>query len=441
MNKMLRVTQLSTTDTIGGAAVAAKRLHHELIEQGVASTMYVAQAMTQEKGIVEFKVAKHAPRKLNRFIYRAARRLQPRSKFPSGGLFTGAWTTLGNIPLWGLPSADIYHLHWISGFFDFRSLPELARRAPIVWTFHDMNAFTGGCHYDQYNDIKCGRFTAECGMCPFLNEEKGIDDLTHKTIQRKARVLSRVPKSRLVVVSPSEWLAGEVRRSSLFGNFVTRVIPNGIDLDVFKPVDRAAIRARLGFAPDDRVVLFVAENLNDGRKGCRQTLEALAPLMDIPRLRILTLGKAGNTEQMSGPQYRHVGSLHDPQAIRDVYNAADLFIITSLQDNFPNTVVEALACGTPVIGFATGGVVDAVDHGVCGLLSPTGDVAGLSDHLRTILNDDERRNAMRSVARNRAETYYGVARQAQAYRALYEEMLSGDIGLDPKTSAPLARQR
>ncbi|HEY5752955.1 MAG TPA: glycosyltransferase [Chthoniobacterales bacterium] len=426
---MLRVTQLSTTDTVGGAAVAAKRLHHALLEQGVASTFYVARRLTHDENVVEFKVAKHAPRQLNRYIYALAKRLNPRPYFPGGGLFTGAWTLLGHVPLRVMPAADIYHLHWIAGFVDFRSLPRLARRSPIVWTFHDMNAFTGGCHYDHH----CGRFTEQCGMCPFL-QSNDSRDATFRTIQRKSRVLQAIPRSRLVVVTPSEWLASEARRSSLFGKFVTRVIPYGIDLSVYKPVDRAVVRARLGFAPDDRVVLFVAENLVDGRKGFRETLETLSRITNFPRLRILTLGNPANSPQMAGLQCRHVGSVRDPLEIRDIYNAADVFIITSLQDNFPNTVVEALACGTPVVGFATGGIIDAVENGVCGLLSATGDIAGLTNCLLTILNDDARRNAMRPAARNRAEKHYGAARQAQAYRALYEEILNGDIDPDAKTS-------
>lgn len=320
-----------------------------------------------------------------------------------------------------MPAADIYHLHWISAFIDFRSLPLLARRAPIVWTFHDMNAFTGGCHYDR----NCGRYADHCGACPVLGSDKA-EDVSFRTIQRKSQILRALPKSRLVAVSPSEWLANETRRSHLFGDFITRVIPYGIDLTMFKPVDRTAVRTRLGFAPDERVVLFVAEDLTDERKGLRQMLEALTPLKDIPKLRILTMGKAGDSTQMPAPLFRHLGRLSNPVEIRDAYNAADLFCITSLQDNFPNTVIEALACGTPVAGFATGGVVDAVQQDV-GLLTPTGDIAGLANCLRTILEDDERRNAMRNAARKRAEANYGEERQAHAYRALYEELLHGGI--------------
>ena len=428
---MIRVVQLSTTDVMGGAALAANRLHEALPEQGVKSAMFVAMAAGRGENVHTYRVVPGAPDALNHFLYRVARRLQRRETFPNGMLFTLDWTLLGSLPLGQLPPSDLHHLHWISDFIDFRSLPRLARRAPLVWTFHDMNAFTGGCHYDE----GCGRFAEQCGACPSMRSDDPRD-VTFRVVQRKARALQKIPASRLVVVTPSEWLAGEVRRSHLFGRFTTRVIPNGIDLDVFRPVDRVAIRQRMGFSPKDRVVLFVADKLRDSRKGWSLLLQALMPLLSQSHIRVLTIGE-GDTTTLNGPSYHHLGRLVDSAAIRDAYNAADVFVIPTLQDNFPNTVIEALACGTPVAGFATGGVIDAVEQGACGLLAPTGDVAGLTACLQTILSDDTRRSAMRVAARDRAVARYGVARQASAHRALYEELLS----LTPIAKSPEPAER
>jgi len=429
---MMRVVQLSTTDVMGGAALAAHRLHEALPEQGVSSAMFVAQSSGRHENVRAYRIAPGAPDALNHFLYRVARRLQRRVTFPDGMLFTLDWTLLGGLPLAQLPPADLHHLHWVSDFIDFRSLPRLARRAPLVWTFHDMNAFTGGCHYDG----GCGRFAENCGACPAMRSDDPRD-VTFRVVQRKARALQQIPASRLVVVTPSEWLAGEVRRSHLFSRFTTRVIPNGIDLDIFRPVDRLAIRQRLGFTAEDRVVLFVADRLRDSRKGWSLLLQALTPLLSQSHIRVLTIGE-GDTTTLSGSSYHHLGRLADVAAIRDAYNAADVFVIPTLQDNFPNTVIEALACGTPVAGFATGGVVDAVEQGECGLLAPTGDVAGLTACLQTILSDDVRRAAMRVAARERAVVRYSVARQASAHRTLYEELL----GLAPvaRASEHVARQ-
>lgn len=381
--------------------------------------MFVGIAQRGGPGVREFNPAAPAPARVGRWLYRAARRFQHRVRTLEGPLFSQDWTVFNRLPLRQLPPADIYHLHWTSDLVDFRMLAPLARRAPVVWTFHDMNPFTGGCHYD----VGCGRFAVACGACPLLGST-APDDVSRRVLQRKVRALAGVPDDGLTVVSPSRWMAGEARRSTVFGRFETRVIPNGIDLDAFCPVgDRGAVRRRFELAPDDRAILFVADVLNDSRKGWPQLEQALAETAArLPNLRVLTLG-LGDTQRMAGPAFRHLGHVSDAATIRDAYNAADLFVIPSLQDNFPNTVLEALACGTPVAGFATGGVVDAVEEGISGTLARTGDTADLAARIIRLLQDDAGRMAMGRAARERAVASYGLAAQAAACLALYGERL------------------
>jgi glycosyltransferase involved in cell wall biosynthesis len=151
--------------------------------------------------------------------------------------------------------------------------------------------------------------------------------------------------------------------------------------------------------------------------------------MHLPKLRILTLGH-GDTEKMQGPLFRHLGQLNDPAEICEAYNLADIFVIPTLQDNFPNTVIESLASGTPVVGFATGGVVDAVEQGVSGLLAPTGDIAGFARHITEALTNDPLRASMGLAARARAVEYYSLERQAKACAALYHRMVAGGTNDD-----------
>lgn len=417
---MLRVVQLSTTQTAGGAALAAHRLHTVLEAQGgVRSTMFVGLAQKGGAGVREFAPIPLAPPAVNRFLFRAGRRLQRRVECVHGPLFSLDWTLFDRLPLWQLPPADLYHLHWTADLVDFRMLPALARRAPVVWTFHDMNPFTGGCHYDE----GCGRFATACGQCPQL-ASADPQDVSARVLRRKLRTLAAVPADRLTVIAPSRWMARESRRSRVFGRFDARVLPNGIDLEIFSPApDRAAVRRRLGLTPDDRVVLFVADVLNDVRKGWAELERALTEVAHLPSLRVLTLGQ-GDTQHMVGPSYLHLGQLHDAAAIRDAYIAADLFVIPSLQDNFPNTVLESLACGTPVVGFAAGGIVDAVEEGVCGSLAPVGDTAALAAHITALLTDDARRTAMGQAGRVRAVRLYGLETQAAACLELYRELLA-----------------
>ena len=149
-----------------------------------------------------------------------------------------------------------------------------------------MNAFTGGCHYTQ----GCERFAAECGACPLL-PSNDPEDITHQVIRRKLAALRGLPGSRLTIVAPSRWMAAETRRSTTFGRFDIEVIPNGIDVQTFCPLNRAELRRRHDFSPDDRVILFVADNLSDRRKGMHELEQAITWVAHLPNLKILTLGE------------------------------------------------------------------------------------------------------------------------------------------------------
>jgi glycosyltransferase involved in cell wall biosynthesis len=413
---MLKVVHISSTDNIGGAAIAANRLHCSLDENGIRSTMFVALPSSESNKVIQFNPSLWGPLSAGRILYKLARRINHRVRPRDGTLFSLDWTVFGQLPVGQIPLADVYNLHWTADLLDFRMLRPLADRAPIVWTFHDMNAFTGGCHYDR----GCGRFANECGECPIIGSSDSRD-VTRRVIRRKKRALSGIADSKLALVSPSRWMADEARRSSLFGRFESLVIPYGLNLHTFRPVSKEGARRRFGLESDERVVLFVADHLRNPLKGWSQLKRALAEIPDLPHFRLLTVG-SGDTEHMSAPTFRHLGRLADPEAIRDAYNAADLFVIPSLYDNFPNTVLESLACGTPVVGFATGGVVDAVEHGVTGMLAPTGNAKELAACIINVLSNEVLRESMARAARARAASHYGLDQQAKAYIALYERL-------------------
>jgi glycosyltransferase involved in cell wall biosynthesis len=254
-------------------------------------------------------------------------------------------------------------------------------------------------------------------------------DLTRRVLERKRDVLRRVQRSRLTVVSPSRWLAEETRRSALFHDFDVRVIPNGIDPTEFRPMDRMEARRRLNLPGRARIVLFVADLVVDRRKGLRLLLKAFHELRDVPDLLLVTLGRGGS-DAATPHATRHLGSLHDSEDLRAAYSAADVFAIPSLQDNLPNTILESMACGTPVVGFDAGGVPEAVVDGTSGLLAPTGDFVALADALQRVLGDRELQATLSRQARMRVEREYALALQAQRYASLYQEILdragSGD---------------
>jgi glycosyltransferase involved in cell wall biosynthesis len=294
-----------------------------------------------------------------------------------------------------------------------------------VWTFHEMNAFTGGCHYSGV----CDRFLDRCGSCPQLMTTTSDADFTRGVVERKRRILARVPRSRLTVVSPSQWLARESRRSSLFREFDVRVIPNGIDLQEFRPMERTEARRRLNLPLTARIVLFVADLVVDRRKGLRLLLKAFHEIKGIPDLLLVTLGRGGY-DALTTHTTRHLGSLSDSDDLRAAYSAADAFAIPSLQDNLPNTILESMACGTPVVGFAAGGVGEAVVDGVSGLLAPTGDYGALAAAMYRILEDRPLRAALSRHARLRVEREYAIGLQARRYASLYQELVARPVGHD-----------
>ena len=414
----LRVTHLCTTAVRGGAARAAFRLHRALGPVGVASQMLVAQQFSADEGTLEYNPLRPAPAALGRIFFRLGRRWHRPSFRRAGAFFTSDRTLAGHRLPRQLPPCDVVNLHWVADLLDYRVLPRLADRAALVWTFHDMNAFTGGCHYSG----PCRRYADHCGFCPQLRTSAGEHDLTHRVMGRKLAVFRRIPPGRLVVVCPTRWLAGEAGRSSLCRGFDTRVIPNGIDPAEFYATPRDEARRRLGLPARARIVLFVAENVADRRKGFRHLLEAVAAIRDLPNLLLLTLGR-GDAGLADDPLSRHLGTLHDSAGLRDAYSAADVFAIPSLQDNLPNTILEAMACGTPVVGFDAGGIGEAVVDGQTGLLAPNGHAAGLASALRRLLVDDPLRRTLAGNCRPRIEQEYTIQLQAKRYALLYGRIL------------------
>jgi glycosyltransferase involved in cell wall biosynthesis len=428
----IRVTQVSTTDLRGGAARAAFRLHRMLGTAGVSSQMLVAQRFGDDPDVVEYNPLSPAPSIVGHVFFRLSRRLHRPPVDKAGGYFSPDWSFSGWRLASQLPDCDVVNLHWVADLLDYRSLPRLAARRPIVWTFHDMNAFTGGCHYSGL----CARFVDRCGSCPQLMTTTSDGDFTRRVLDRKREVLSRVPRSRLTVVSPSNWLAQQARRSALFREFEIRVIPNGIDLQEFRPMDRHEARRRLNLPPDARIVLFVADLIADRRKGLRLLLKAFREIRDVPGLLLVTLGRGG-CDLATPHATRHLGSLHDSDDLRAAYSAADAFAIPSLQDNLPNTILESMACGTPVVGFASGGVGEAVVDGVSGLLAPTGDFEALAVALQRILEDRALQSALARNARFRAEREYAIGEQARRYASLYQELVDRpSSGSDPTAVGP-----
>ena len=415
--RRVRVMQICTAMR-GGAAKAAQRLHRALAKEEVKSQILVAQRCNTDEDTLEYNPVKPAPAVLGRAFFRLSRRWHHARFRKAGAYFTPDWTLNG----WRLPSqlppCDLANLHWVADFLDYHTLPQLTARVPVVWTFHDMNAFTGGCHYSG----TCERYTEQCGACPQLKTSAGENDMTRRILNRKQRIFARISPDRFTIVCPSRWLAREAGRSTLCQRFDTRVIPNGVDPLDFYPVERTEARRRFNLPTRAKIVLFVAEQIEDRRKGFRFLLKAIDAIRAVPNLLLVTLG-SGDTSFLTGPLFRHLGPIHDSAGMRSAYSAADVFAIPSLQDNLPNTVLESMACGTPVAGFDAGGVGEAVIDGQTGLLATIGDDTAFALNLRSILDDQLLQWTLGRESLARIGQEFTVALQARRYADLYREIL------------------
>ncbi|HRI61580.1 MAG TPA: glycosyltransferase family 4 protein [Saprospiraceae bacterium] len=321
-------------------------------------------------------------------------------------------------------AADVLHLHWINqGFLSLKNIRQLADLGkPIVWTLHDMWAFTGGCHYSR----GCEHFKNECGNCPFL-KSPAPHDLSNRVWRRKQALF---PKN-IQFVTCSEWLAGVARSSGLLRNYPVTAIPNPIDTAIFKPLteaERLAFRSKKGISPKARVLLFAAMKVSEERKGFRYLLGALQILKAQQpdfQLEILVLGKAEPEALAALPYPVHaLGLVQEQSQLVQAYGAADVFAIPSLEDNLPNTVMESLACGTPVAGFATGGIPEMVGHLQEGFIAPQGDSRALAEGVFEILEGKTGLDKYREAARRKVEANYSNAVVAKRYSLLYESVLA-----------------
>lgn len=410
----MRVLHLSTTDIHGGAARAAHRIHHALLAAGVESRLGV-----QVKTGDEWHVHTH-PHAVGRAAANLGARLRTglvrRCLRPASDFSTQLFSSSGIAGL-RRSDVDIINLHWVCD--GFLGIGELGRQTlPVVWTLHDQWPFTGGCHYSS----DCDRFTQTCGKCPVLGEKFnwGVSRIVHRIKKRRWKRLD------ISVVSPSRWLAQQAARSSLFRDRDIRVIPYPIDLQVFRPVPREHARALLGLELSRPTLLFVAMSATTGlRKGFDLFENAINQLQSIlDHVQLIVIG-ASEPGQISTDHRRihYLGRLHDDVALALAYSAADVFVAPSRQDNLPNTVIESLACGTPVAAFRVGGMPDMIEHQLNGILAEPFDARQLAHGISTLLATD-RREELSANSRASAENLFAPHRIAAKYIELYSSFPS-----------------
>ena len=406
----LSVLHFSAADVLGGSARSAYRIHAALRARGHTSRMLVGQRLSDDPDVDTVWSGR-----LGRLADRLANEVTQRSGhqymfLPSTGrVLAHPWVAQAKV-------FQLYNTH--GGYFATHMLPPLSERAPIVWRLSDMWPMTGHCSYAG----ACERWRQGCGQCPDLAVWPAIGrDTTAQLWRMKDALYAR---SRITVVAPSSWTERLAHESPLLARFPVRRIPNGIDLDAFQPRDRAAARAALGIDARARVILFVAHGLDaNARKGSEDAIAALGRLGPRPDTQVLLAGEGGESWAARIPfPVRRLGFVREDAHLAEVYASADVLLAPSRVENLPNTVLEAIACGLPVVATDAGGMRDAVLDGRTGWLMPIGDAQALAAGLARVLEDEAMRLRMSAEARVLAEQEFSREREASAFEALYREL-------------------
>jgi glycosyltransferase involved in cell wall biosynthesis len=420
----MKVTLINTSDAGGGAPAACLRLLKALDEQKINAGLLVQEKRTDETRVqgIENNFINRLKARFN-FLYERLPFMFFHEKDKSVRFAfstANAGTSIKNEQL--VKDADILHLHWTnSGFLSIDDLKELIDTGkPIVWTLHDMWTFTGGCHYAG----TCDHFTRECGDCYFLSDP-GPNDISHKGWLSKAAMYAGA--KNITFVTCSKWLGGVAKQSSLISKFRIESVPNPIDVDVFSPQDKLTLRERWRINPFAKIILFGAANINDRRKGISYLVEALNHLsndcLDPGLIEIVIFGKNKHFDVSQLPfKTFELNMISDQDELAEIYNLADVFVTPSIEDNLPNTVMEALSCGTPVVAFNTGGIPEMVDHLQNGYLAEFKSAADLGKGLYEILYSDKA-NELALNARNKVLHDFSNATVAKRYLEIYKSML------------------
>ncbi|GGM78753.1 glycosyl transferase [Dyadobacter beijingensis] len=413
------VLQLSTFHWEGGAGVAAARLHEALLQAGVDSHLMVSEISRPGPNTVAWADSPWRSKKawgnfvLERLWFLPHEKDQS-VRFAFSPAVAGA--DISGHPL--VKQASIIHLHWVN--FGFLSLPSLeklfALGKPIVWTLHDMWTFTGGCHYNR----GCDHYLSHCHYCPYLRKP-GEYDISFAQFEQKQRIYAQAP---LTLVSPSRWLDGLVQKAALTTRIPSRAIPNCIDTDFFKPGDRIAARNEWALPTDKKLLLFAGANTQDPRKGFAYFREAMQdPALAGTEVMILGKGEPENFRDMP-VKVHFLGKISDPRQMVKAYNAADVLIVPSLEDNLPNTIMEAMACGTPAVGFDTGGIPEMIGHLENGYVAKTRSASSLAEGIQWVLNHNAA-GAVSGLAREKVLQHYSREVVAGLYSQLYDSLLHG----------------
>lgn len=418
----MKVLLINTYETQGGAAIACKRLLTALNKTTDVEAKLLVDL--RQKSTTHEQVYELADSKFKKFIHKyrfifekllfIPLEVAKKERFAFSTARFGS--NISRHPL--VREADILHIHWANNsYLSLENIRQLTRlNKPVVVTMHDMWYFTGGCHYSG----ECTNFMRECGNCHFLKNPHP-KDLSYQIRKEKSGIYAE----NMTFVACSSWLAEVGRTSSLLQGHRVINIPNPIDTSVFVQRDKLAARKIFNLPENKLLILYVAAKVDDERKGYKYLSEALKALYesDNPVKQDIEVVVMGNVkDQQEAIQFyfptHFLGGLSDQDTIVSCYNAADVFVAPSLEDNLPNTIIESMACGTPVVAFHTGGIPEIIDHKYNGYLAEYKNASDLVQGINWTISESELSGKCREKITNTFSEEVVSAR----FKALYESV-------------------
>ncbi|MBQ8673511.1 MAG: glycosyltransferase family 4 protein [Bacteroides sp.] len=416
----MKVLLINTFERTGGAAIACSRLMEALKSHGITVRMLVRDKQTNKLDVIPLE---RGWLMVWRFVWERIC-IWKSNRFNRHNLFAvdiaNTGTDITSLP--EFQQADVIHLHWVNqGMLSLGDISRILRSGkPVVWTMHDLWSATGICHYPG----PCRRYTQECGHCHLLYKCGHAKDLSWRTFRKKKTLYQG---RSVTFVACSQWLKGMAEKSALLQGQRIVSIPNAINTNLFRPADKRQARDKFGLPHDRKLILFGALKTTDPRKGVDYLVEACRLLAEKhPELKeqvgIVTFGKQAEELKTLFPFASYpVQYLTNEHQLADIYNAVDLYVTPSLEDNLPNTIMEAMACGTPCVGFQVGGIPEMIDHLHNGYVAAYKETDDLANGILWTLTDPGY-DSLCEAARLKVVTHYAETIVAERFAQLYEEL-------------------
>jgi len=419
----MRVLIVNTSERIGGAAIAAGRLVEALKNNGIKAKMLVREKQTDRLSVIELK---RNWWRVWQFIWERIV-IWKENGFRKYNLFAvdiaNTGTDITAIP--EFHAADVIHLHWINqGMLSLNDIRKILKSGkPVVWTMHDMWPCTGICHHAR----ECDKYHQECHHCPYIYKGGGKKDLSNRVFKKKKEIYQLTP---VTFVTCSRWLKERASQGALLNGHTIVDIPNPINTGLFKPQNALAARKKMGLPADKKLILFGSVKVTDKRKGIDYFVESCKLLAEMqPELKeelgVVVYGK--NSEQLKPLipfQVFPLDFISNEKDLVNIYNAVDLYVTPSLEENLPTTIMEAMACGVPCVGFNVGGIPEMIDHLHNGYIAEYKSAEDLANGIIWTLSESEYQSLSEEACR-KAVSNYSESTVAKKYIDIYNK-ITGD---------------